>query len=406
MNNYRNNIKNMYRETRFSIPFSNTRIKKRIAINKPGLSHEIETALSNSTNSSRFLTVNSKFNIKVNNNENNKSISNYKNNIIRPISPYYKVYNSDIDDNTNVYDETSLSFGNMFGLKSFTPDFDENSFFFRKANGVNVIRKAKSLDIVNATVDINTIKDIKTDFDISNEVKGLSHQYMEPVENEFLEEEIIPIEKNEKSSLLIKQQLELSEGLKYFKKEDLEIPKQKQPSLSKLPLIETKEQSIKQSIHSLPVNVMKENKKELNYNNLSSLSPSLESSSAEQILLQFVALDEQEKIFLQQIIIDQTTQRLNEQQQEADRLSNKINQQKVKLEEHKALQKQLSHELDIKRSQSVELQHKLSSQFEKNRKQRKELDYYKEMNNKYIKENRFLQQQIRELTKKKFSRLK
>jgi len=128
-------------------------------------------------------------------------------------------------------------------------------------------------------------------------------------------------------------------------------------------------------------------------------------SFAEQMFLQFVADDEKEKYELQQVIIDQTTQRLSEQQQEVSRLNTKINHQKVKMEERKALHRQLSHELELKRRQSAELRLKLSTQFEKSQQQQKELNYYKKLNTKCIEENRLLQQQIRELTKIKFLKL-
>jgi hypothetical protein len=118
-------------------------------------------------------------------------------------------------------------------------------------------------------------------------------------------------------------------------------------------------------------------------------------SFAEQMFLQFVADDEKEKYELQQVIIDQTTQRLSEQQQEVSRLNTKINHQKVKMEERKALHRQLSHELELKRRQSAELRLKLSTQFEKSQQQQKELNYYKKLNTKCIEENRLLQQQIR-----------
>jgi len=126
------------------------------------------------------------------------------------------------------------------------------------------------------------------------------------------------------------------------------------------------------------------------------------SSEAEELLLKFVAYDEQEKTRLQQAIIDQTTQRLNEKQQEADRLTQKINQQKVKMEEQKGRQRRLTRQLELKRRQSAELRLKLSFQHERGQQQQKELNYYKEVNAKYMEANLLLQEKIRELTKIKY----
>eukprot|EP00833_Pecoramyces_ruminatium_P017006 jgi/Orpsp1_1/1191038/evm.model.d7180000083074.1 len=583
MNNYRNSLKNMHRETRFSIPFNNTSIKRRILINKLGLSQEIESAISHPSNSSQPLTINSK--ISKNNNKNNLSISHFKSNYIRPISPYDKAYTSDNDDNITVCNESLLSFGNRLGLRSPTPDFDDDlptnilspilrkgnislmrnthyhdsddddtgdvtfydtndhnliddkSFFFRKSNSINIIRKAKSLDIINITADFNSIKDIrdfKADFDVLNKLKnlkidentnhlieknkkksniiskdtisnnsnpsynstkneikdtttkfsddhphtlssnnnnsdnenssdindsnddvncetykeqelnklkekdesnmkdvtnddnkssfstsistltlnnniGLTQQYMEPDENELFEEEIIPIEekRNNYNSLLVKSS-EQSISISQPSSIEQSTQQSSEQSISISQASSSIEQSTQRSSEAKEIKEI-ENKKEVNSDLSSTSTNSLEfsnsPSTAEQMFLQFVAMDEQEKTLLQQAIIDQTTQRINEQQEEANRLTNKISQQKAKLEEHKALHRQLSRELELKRRQSAELRLKLSSQFERNKKQRKELDYYKEMNSKFMEENRLLQQQIRELTKRKFSKL-
>jgi len=129
------------------------------------------------------------------------------------------------------------------------------------------------------------------------------------------------------------------------------------------------------------------------------------SVASEQMLLQFVAYDEQEKNRLQQTIIDQTQERLNEKQEEADRLQLKINQQKAKIAERQARQSRLTLELEFKRRQSAELRSKLKIQQEKNQQQCQELNYYKTMNTKFMEENRRLQEQIRELTKLKYLKL-
>ena len=645
MSNYRIGLRNMHRETRFSIPINNTSIKRRILIDKLGLSQEIESAVSNGTSTKNYKTglnkgyTKSKLSI---------SSSNFKNNTtVRPLSPYDKGYNSDIDDNLTLYNE---SIGNRLGLRSPTPDIDdilpssslmspilhkgninlmrnvayhdnevdntgditlydfndrnlidEKSYFFRRANSVNVIRKAKSLDIIHIPADFNSIKDIrdlKTDFEVLKEFKDLdsdeskkniveekkeetkdiilkednsnsnsnsklnsstsnskiissisandatpdhTHEtfktlseievtdlsnsntqqisnnnnnnkrinnndynlnisiihekneikennnnnnnnnninipqlYMEPSEDNLFEEEISIIDQDEKDSSINpklqssqplqqkeqllenhtarKQSSEQSQSLlkksidesikqpsEQPSEQPLEQPLEKsleqpleqlleqtfeQPSKQSLkqkseqPLERLIEQSINQSIETSTIKqpqsistedvVLEENNKEMEPSLSTSSStsePSISSTFLEQMLLKFVAYDEQEKALLQQAIINQTTQRLNEQQQEADRLTNKINHQKVKLEERQALHHQLSQELELKRRQSAELRRKLSTQFEKNQKQRKELNYYKEMNTKFMEENRLLQQRIRELTKIKFARL-
>ncbi|KAG4085630.1 hypothetical protein H8356DRAFT_1061692 [Neocallimastix lanati (nom. inval.)] len=489
MSNYRIGLRNMHRETRFSIPINNTSIKRRILIDKLGLSQEIESAVSNGTSTKNYKTglnkgyTKSKLSI---------SSSNFKNNTtVRPLSPYDKGYNSDIDDNLTLYNE---SIGNRLGLRSPTPDIDdilpssslmspilhkgninlmrnvayhdnevdntgditlydfndrnlidEKSYFFRRANSVNVIRKAKSLDIIHIPADFNSIKDIrdlKTDFEVLKEFKDLdSDESKKNIVEEKKEEtkDIILKEDNSNSnsnsklnsstsnSKIIssiknhtarKQSSEQSQSL--LKKSIDESIKQPSEQPSEQPLEQLLEKSLEQPLEQLLEQTFeqpsKQSLKQKSEQPLEQMEPSLSTSSStsepsisstflEQMLLKFVAYDEQEKALLQQAIINQTTQRLNEQQQEADRLTNKINHQKVKLEERQALHHQLSQELELKRRQSAELRRKLSTQFEKNQKQRKELNYYKEMNTKFMEENRLLQQRIRELTKIKFSRL-
>ncbi|KAL6593405.1 hypothetical protein U3516DRAFT_648620 [Neocallimastix sp. 'constans'] len=463
MSNYRIGLRNMHRETRFSIPINNTSIKRRILIDKLGLSQEIESAVSNGTSTKNYKTglnkgyTKSKLSI---------SSSNFKNNTtVRPLSPYDKGYNSDIDDNLTLYNE---SIGNRLGLRSPTPDIDdilpssslmspilhkgninlmrnvayhdnevdntgditlydfndrnlidEKSYFFRRANSVNVIRKAKSLDIIHIPADFNSIKDIrdlKTDFEVLKEFKDLdsdeskkniievtdlSNSNTQQISNNNNNNKRINNNDYNLNISIIHEKNEIKENNNNNNNNNnINIPQL---------YMEPKTSTIKQpqSISTEDV-VLEENNKEMEPSLSTSSStsePSISSTFLEQMLLKFVAYDEQEKALLQQAIINQTTQRLNEQQQEADRLTNKINHQKVKLEERQALHHQLSQELELKRRQSAELRRKLSTQFEKNQKQRKELNYYKEMNTKFMEENRLLQQRIRELTKIKFSRL-
>jgi len=484
MSNYRN-IRNMYRETRFSIPFNNTTIKRRMLINKLGLSQEIESALScSSTN----------HNSKINNNHNKltippKVITKFKSNVL-PHS-YDKTYSSDIDDNSTVCNESSMSFGNRVNLRSPTPDqgeelpsfalspilrkgnmvlmrnttdesdidendneteditlcissdnneniYDEHSFVIRKPN-VSLVRKAKSLDIDPIMDDFDFFSDYKVikEEDLNEIESTHSHNEKineEPTEAETviddgqLEQETISNEKEEdttKESSLLNfndhETHEIHDIKDIVEKNTLEedvLPPNTNTDAIKVtlqfmePEAEEDDEECINDHNNEKEEVDVENNNEEETEKSTSFSNDTEAdvssitedqqSEAEQMILQFVVADKKEKTRLQQAIIDQTTQRLNEKQQEADRLTNKINQQKAKMEEHKARQRHLSQELELKRRQSAELRLKLSTQFEKNQQQRKELNYYKEMNSKYMEVNRRLQEQIRELTKLKY----
>jgi len=471
MSNYRNNIRNMYGETRFSIPFNNTSIKRRLLINKLGLSQEIESALACSSTNRNCKT-------KTGNNHNKltippKIITKYKNNVI----PYDKTYNSDIDENATVCNESSISFSSRINSRSPTPDhgeelpsfalspilrkgnmvlmrsttdesdiddeteditlclssdnneniYDEHSFVIRKPN-VNVVRKAKSL----YTEPIMDGFDFFSDYKVVKEEDKKINEELTEVNTVNDDDQVKPTTiNNEKEKDTIKEsnpshldEYEIHDKEGIVEKSTLE--EQVLSTDTKTDIVKISPQYMEpdtgeddeEDINSHPKKEIEEEKnyeKEIHINKTEEPTsvnndtemdiPSTiedQQSETEQMILQFVAFDEQEKTRLQQAIIDQTTQRLNEKQQEADRLTNKISQQKAKLEEHKARQRHLSQELELKRRQSAELRTKLTSQFEKNQQQRKELNYYKEMNSKYMKVNRQLQEQIRELTKLKY----
>ncbi|OUM69175.1 hypothetical protein PIROE2DRAFT_2869 [Piromyces sp. E2] len=474
MSNYRNNIRNLYREARFSIPFNNTTIKRRMLINKLGLSQEIESALAcSSTNR----------NSKINNKHNNLTIppkvitlSKFKNSV-SPHS-YDKTYSSDVDDSATVCNESSISLGNRVCLRSPTPDqgeelpsfalspilrkgnivlmrnesdidendneieditlcisgdnneniYDEHSFIIRKPN-IGLVRKAKSLYIDPVVDDfyLNTNNDYKIIREEELHEIESNHSHNEKINEELTDVETVVNDGQiehltndiDKEKNIIKESRPLqSDNHDTSNDEDILLEEDRIknnalspntnintiqiPSQFMEPEEEEEEEEEKEiAVHEVekPISVNNDAETDVPY------VTEDQQLEAEQMILQFVAFDEQEKTRLQQAIIDQTTQRLNEKQQEADRLTNKINQQKAKMEEHKARHRHLSQELELKRRQSAELRLKLTTQFEKNQQQRKELNYYKEMNSKYMEVNRQLQEQIRELTKLKYLKL-
>jgi len=505
MSNYRTSLRNFHNETCFSIPLNSTSNKRRMPINKRGLSQEIEFSLSCSsaqpTNKIfKSCTANSVRNTNLVSKPLN--LSKLRNNI-GPISyntNSNKMYSGDIDDNATVYND-SISMDNRSRVKSPTSDLgddlpsfnlspispkkntlfingipfdninqnfdndnennnnditddvtlcpsndtttDEKSFIIHRPK-INILKKCKSFDvdyIVEDYVFFNDIKTVKEDpnsmFESSNDfntnktmdeltevvvvedIKGNNENLLDGLQDQS--EEIVNlnfsnIQKSPKESIKDELNLNSYEEIKddNFSCGELKLPKEMGVTIPHY-MEPEQDKSFKEEEEVKKSSIRKDEQDQLQSS--SSFSSTFSSISNEEViptdfdesnsieteemLLQFVVSDEKEKTCLQQTIIDQTTQRLNEKQKEADRLTNKIKQQKIKMKEHRARQLLLSHQLELNHRQSAELRMKLSYQYERCQQQQKEINYYKEMNSKYMEANRLLQEQIRELTKLK-----
>jgi len=500
MSNYRTGLRNFHNETCFSIPLNGISNKRRMPINKRGLSQEIEFSLSCSSVkpiNKNLKTCTTKSIRNSNLISKPYNFSKQRNNIV-PVTyntNSNKTSSGDIDDNETVYND-SISVDNRSRLKSPTSDLDddlpsfnlspispkkntlfingipfdnvnqnfdndndnnnnnditdditlclsndtttdEKSFIIHRPK-INILKKCKSFDvdyIVEDFVFFNDIKPVKEDpnsmFESSNDfnnnktmdeltevvvvedIKGNDENSMGVLQDQGEEIVNLSLSNEQKSGKdKIKDELKsnLNEEIKddNFSCEELKLPKEMDVTIphymepeqdesleeEESSIGKGKQDQLSSSFSSTFSSVSNEEVIPTDFDESNSLE-------TEEMLLQFVVSDEQEKTCLQQTIIDQTTQRLNEKQKEADRLTNKIKQQKIKMKEHRARQLILSHQLELNHRQSAELRMKLSYQYERSQQQQKEINYYKEMNSRYMEANRLLQEQIRELTKLK-----